>query len=128
MPASTDLLRLLHAADALVTVESLSAVEALVLDKPVVVLNAPTNLRAMVEAGVALGVPAGEDPTDRLYRVLFDRGTREVLRAAREAYRPEIAYGADGGATARIVGLLREVASLGGTESARERRVRVMGP
>jgi len=128
LPTSTDLLRLLYAADALVTVESLSAVEALVLDRPVVVLNAPTNLRAMVEAGVALGVPAGEDPTDRLYRVLFDRGTREVLRIAREAYRPEIAFGADGGATARIVALLRDVARGQGEAAAGERRVRVMGP
>jgi hypothetical protein len=110
LPAGTDLLPLLHAADALVTVESLSAVEALVLDKPVLVLNAPTNLRAMVEAGVALGVPVGDDPTDRLYRVLFDQGTREVLRAARERYRPEIAFGDDGAATARILALVRTVA------------------
>ena len=57
-PAPTSL-ELLHAADALVTVESLSAVEALVLGRPVVVLNMPTNLREMVEAGVALGVAAG---------------------------------------------------------------------
>ena len=47
------------AADALVTVESLSAVEALVLGRPVVVLNMPTHLRALVDAGVALGVAAG---------------------------------------------------------------------
>ncbi|PYQ51930.1 MAG: hypothetical protein DMF78_12295, partial [Acidobacteria bacterium] len=72
LPARADLLALLHAADVLVTVESLSAVEAIVLDKPVLVLNAPTNLREMVEEGVALGVPAGEDPTDALRRALFD--------------------------------------------------------
>jgi CDP-glycerol glycerophosphotransferase (TagB/SpsB family) len=130
VPGSSDLLRLLHAADALVTVESLSAVEALVLDKPVLVLNAPTNLRAMVEAGVAVGVPAGEDPADRLYRVLFDQGTREVLRAARERYRPQIAFGADGGATARILALVRAAAGrkAGEAEAPGEARVRVMGP
>jgi glycosyltransferase involved in cell wall biosynthesis len=130
LPGSTDLLPLLHAADALVTVESLSAVEALVLDKPVLVLNAPTNLRAMVDAGVALGVPVGDDPADRLYRVLFDPGTREVLRAARARYRAEIAFGTDGGATARILALVRSVAGAGpGAPAAEaERRVRVMGP
>jgi hypothetical protein len=108
--AGTDLLRLLHASDALVTVESLAAVEALVLERPVVVLNAPTNLRAMVEAGVALGVPVGMDPTDTLRRVLFDEKTREELRAARARYRPEIAFGTDGGATARILTLVRSTA------------------
>jgi hypothetical protein len=102
----------LHAADALVTVESLAAVEALVLERPVVVVNAPTNLRAMVEAGVALGVPVGADPTDVLRRALFDDGTRESLRAARARYRPQIAYGADGGATARIVTLVRGTAGV----------------
>jgi hypothetical protein len=112
VPAGADLLRLLHAADALVTVESLAAVEALVLERPVVVLNAPTNLRAMVEAEVALGVPVGAEPTDALRRALFDEATRETLRAARARYRPQIAYGADGGATARILALVRSTAGL----------------
>jgi CDP-glycerol:poly(glycerophosphate) glycerophosphotransferase len=113
LPAATDLLRLLHAADALVTVESLAAVEAIVLDRPVVVLNTPTNLRAMVEAGVALGVPVGGDPTETLRRALFDEATRAALGAARERYRPRVAFGADGGATARIVALLRSAAMVG---------------
>src|SRR5262249_19017254 len=111
LPATADLLRLLHAADVLVTVESLSAVEAVVLDKPVVVLNAPTNLREMVDEGVALAVPAGDDPTDALRRALFDAPTREALAAARARYRPMIAYGDDGQATGRILALVREVAA-----------------
>jgi glycosyltransferase involved in cell wall biosynthesis len=129
LPAGADLLRLLHAADALVTVESLSAVEALVLDRPVVVLNAPTNLRALVETGVALGVPVGDDPTDVLRRALFDEETRAALRAARERYRPQIAFGTDGGATARILGLVREMASAAPAGKAGNGgHVRVMGP
>jgi len=118
VPPSADLLRLLHAADALVTVESLAAVEALVLERPVVVLNAPTNLRAMVEAGVALGVAVGADPTDALRRALFDETTREGLRAARARYRPQIAYGTDGGATARILALVRSTAGVPATAGA----------
>jgi hypothetical protein len=127
MPPGADLLRLLHAADALVTVESLAAVEALVLERPVVVLNAPTNLRAMVEAGVALGVPVGADPTEALRRALFDEGTREGLRAARARYRPQIAYGSDGGATARILALVRSTAgvpAIGGAAAGGHGRVR----
>jgi hypothetical protein len=128
LPAGTELLPLLHAADALVTVESLAAVEAIVLDRPVVVLSAPTNLRALVEAGVALAVPVGEDPTEVVRRALFDEGTREALRVAREAYRPQVAFGTDGAATARIVALLREVAAAGADGAGAHGHVRVMGP
>ncbi|HET7747210.1 MAG TPA: CDP-glycerol glycerophosphotransferase family protein [Vicinamibacteria bacterium] len=108
---SDDLVPLLVAADLLVTVESLSAVEALVLGRPVVILNAPTNLRLLVEQGVALGVPAGHDPTETLRRALFDPGTRNDLDAARARYVTDVAMGADGGATARIAALIEETAA-----------------
>jgi len=107
---STDLLPLLYAADALVTVESLSAVEALVLGRPILILNMPTNQREMVERGAALGVPAGADPGPALSRLLFDAATREALAAARARYLPEVAFGLDGGATERVLSLIRETA------------------
>jgi len=108
---SADLLDLLIAADALVTVESLSAVEALVVGRPVVILNMPTHLGALVDAGVALGVDAGADPTDALRRALTDAETRNALQHARALYLHELALGVDGQATQRIVDLLRETAS-----------------
>jgi len=109
-----DLLDLLHAADALVTVESLSAVEALVLGRPVLILNMPTNLRALVDDGVALGVDAGQDPGPALRRILFDAVTREALEAARRRYLSEVAAGVDGGATRRILALIADTAGAGG--------------
>ena len=105
-----DLMHLLHASDALVTVESLSAVEALVLGRPVLVLNMPTHLADLVEAGAALGVPAGADPGPALRDALEPGAVREGLDRAREAYLSELAMGVDGGATARIVALLRDTA------------------
>jgi hypothetical protein len=101
---------LLFAADLVVTVESLSAVEALVLDRPLVILNTPTNLQEMVDRGVALGVPEGVDPRPALQAALFDVPTRERLAAARAEYLSDVAFGLDGGATGRIVALLRETA------------------
>jgi glycosyltransferase involved in cell wall biosynthesis len=106
----TDLMQLLFAADALVTVESLSAVEALVLGLPVVILNMPTNLRQMVEAGVALGVPRGGDPRPALEQALDDAETRRRLDAARRAYLQDAANGVDGRATERLLAVLREAA------------------
>ena len=110
LPPGADLMELLHASDALVTVESLSAVEALVLRRPVLVLSMPTHLRDLVEAGAALGVPAGADPTPALRDMLFDEAVRARLDQARARYLGHVAQGVDGGATARIVGLLRETA------------------
>ena len=111
--AGVDLVDLLHAADALVTVESLSAVEALVLGRPVVVLNMPTHLRELVEQGVAVGVTAGEDPVAALRAVLFDPATAARLAEARARYLSDFAMGVDGRATERIAALLRETAGHG---------------
>ena len=111
--SGVDLVDLLHAADALVTVESLSAVEALVLGRPVVVLNMPTHLRELADQGVAVGVGAAEDPAAALRAVLFEPATAERLRAARERYLSDFAMGVDGRATERIAGLVRETAGHG---------------
>jgi glycosyltransferase involved in cell wall biosynthesis len=113
LPPSADLVELLHAADALVTVESLSAVEALVLGRPVVVLNMPSHLRELVDQGVAVGVAAGDDPAPALRRVLFEVETAARLEQARRSYLTDFAMGVDGRATARIVALLRETCGLG---------------
>jgi glycosyltransferase involved in cell wall biosynthesis len=115
-----DLLELMHAADALVTVESLSAVEALVLGRPVLVLNMPTNLRTLVDEGVALGVAAGADPTEALRRLLFDPGTRRALEEARRRYLSEVAAGVDGGATRRLLDLIAATAGAPRAETAPE--------
>lgn len=117
VPAEATLAEVLHAADALVTVESLSAVEALVLARPVLILNTPTNLQEMVERGVALGVPEGADPSAALRELLFDTAVRARLEAARREYLNDVACGVDGGATRRILDLLRSAAGGGPASS-----------
>jgi len=107
-PPQAELLELLVAADVLCTVESLAAVEALVLGRPVLVLNMPTNLAEMVEQGMALGVAAGCDPEQALRRLLFDAATRAALERARGRYLQDVAHGVDGRATERILGLIKE--------------------
>ena len=106
----TSLLELLHAADLVVTVESLSAMEALVLGRPLIILNTPTNLQELVDAGVAIGVPEGDDPRPAIEAALFDDATRERLEAARAMYLSQLAFGVDGQATRRIVDLLKSTA------------------
>lgn len=116
-PADMSLLEMLHASDALVTVESLSAVEALALGRSVLLLNMPTNLRELVDEGVALGVSEGEDPGSALQALLFDAPTQARLANARARYLSRVACGIDGRATERLLKLLRDSAAVSGTHS-----------
>jgi len=113
-----DLLELLFASDGLITVDSFASSEALVLGRPVIVVNLPSNLGALVERGVALGVPQGEPIEPQLRRLLFDRELGRELEGQRKRYLEEFAYGADGSSTARIVSAIRALVN----ETDRRRR------
>ncbi|MBN2370703.1 MAG: CDP-glycerol glycerophosphotransferase family protein [Vicinamibacteria bacterium] len=117
---SADLVRLIHAADALVTVESLTAMEALVLQRPILILNMPSHLKDLIDRGVAMGVSAGADPATALRNLLFDDDARERLAAARRLYLDDFARGIDGGATRRIVELIAATARRSSRDSLRE--------
>ncbi len=103
---------LLPAADLLITVESLSATEALVASVPVVVLRHPSNLREMVVSGAALGVPDGADPTRVIESLLGDEEVKARWRMARVAFLEDVAHGVDGKALDRLLNLVSEAAGL----------------
>ena len=94
--ADRSLTDILPAADLLVTVESLSATEALVAGVPVVVLRHPSNLRDVVASGAALGVPDGADPRPAIESLLRDEASRAAWRRSRDAFLNDVARGVDG--------------------------------
>ena len=103
LPADKNLLELLFASDGLITVDSFASSEALVLGRPVLVLNLPGNLGPLVDRGVALGVRRGESIAKALGTLLFDSSTARSLETKRKEYIREFAFGADGRSTERIV-------------------------
>jgi predicted glycosyltransferase len=103
LPAERNLLELLFASDGLVTVDSLASSEALVLGRPVLILNLPGNLSSLVDRGAALGVRRGESIATALQSFLFDPETARALAEKRKQYIQDFAFGADGRATERIV-------------------------
>jgi UDP-N-acetylglucosamine 2-epimerase len=103
LPAEQNLLSLLFASDGLITVDSFASSEALVLGRPVLVLNLPGNLGPLVDWGVALGVRRGESIEKALDALLFDRGTARALEEKRKEYIQRFAFGADGRSIERIV-------------------------
>ncbi|MBK5256008.1 MAG: CDP-glycerol glycerophosphotransferase family protein, partial [Vicinamibacteria bacterium] len=104
---------ILPAADLLVTVESLSATEALVASVPVVVLRHPSNLRDLVASGAAIGIKDGEDPAPSIQALLSDAAVRERWRNARDAFLLDVAHGVDGKALDRLLELVSRMAGLG---------------
>lgn len=111
--AADNLLELLVASNGLVTVDSLASSEALVLGRPVLVVNLPSNLGPLVERRVALGAWQGDPIEDRLRSLLFRKEVTSELEKRRKDYIQEFAFGADGGSTERIIQALRETADLG---------------
>ncbi len=110
--AGENLMELLVASNGLITVDSLASSEALVLGRPVLVVNLPSNLGPLVERGVALGARRGDSIEQCLRLLLYDESVVSELEARRKEYIREFAFGADGGSTERIVEALRETAIL----------------
>ena len=95
-----DLGRLLAASDALVTMNSTVAIDALVLGIPAVVVGLPSNLTPFVDAGVMAGA-AGNDMRAALSAVLYDRAAREALIERGAAFADRYEMRADGESAAR---------------------------
>jgi len=110
LPASSHLLELLFASDGLVTVDSFASSEALVLGRRVLVVNLPSNLDALVDKGVAVGVRRGDSILAGLERLLFDEDAARAVEEKRRDYIQEFASGADGRSTERIVAAILETA------------------
>jgi hypothetical protein len=115
LPGNANLLELLFASDGLITVDSLASSEALVLGRPVLVVNLPSNLGSLVERGVALGVHRGDSVEEGLRALLFDTRARRELEEKRQRYIQDFAFGADGRSTDRIVDLILGMAEAGKT-------------
>jgi len=105
-PPAVDLGALTTIADAIVTVNSTAAIEAMLLDVPALVVALPNNLTPFVDAGAMAGAVTLEGIGPALQGLLYDRETRERLTAARRAFITRYGLVADGGAAGRAADLI----------------------
>jgi len=101
----------LYVGDIVLTGFSATALDAMILDKPVVTVNF-TGLEDPVpyaESGAAIGVYEERDLVEALKRGLCDEEARERLREARRRFVYEHSYKRDGKATERVVELIEEM-------------------
>jgi hypothetical protein len=81
LDASAPLAPLLASAQAIVTVNSTVAIDALALGVPAFVIGLPNNLTPFVEAGRMAGASAPEEIQPGLARVLYDQEFRSSIRS-----------------------------------------------
>ncbi|MGD0644433.1 MAG: glycosyltransferase [Candidatus Bathyarchaeia archaeon] len=75
----------LYASDVVLTVNSTTAIEAMILDKPVVIVNLTGQPDAMpyVKSGAAIGVNREQDVHNAIFRALYDNQSQEELANGR---------------------------------------------
>ncbi|MFC1927493.1 UDP-N-acetylglucosamine 2-epimerase [Chloroflexota bacterium] len=106
-----DLYALINNCELLITKYSTTALEAIMLDKPVITINLsgePTPV-PYAEEGAALGVYRLEDIYQAILKVLHDEEARSRLKTGRERFVRRWAGEPDGKAAQRIVMLMKEM-------------------
>lgn len=106
-----DVLSLAFRADALVTVISTTALEALYLEKPVILLDACGVKQPIpyVPSGAALEARSATDLALRLKEALYDASVQARLAQARRAFVPKQLDIADGRASERVADFIRAI-------------------
>jgi len=105
-PGSADLARLTAIARVLVTAHSTSAIEAMALDVPALVVGLPTNLSPFVESGAMAGVTAIDELAPALGAVLDDDAVRARLAECRRAFIDRYGMVPAPGASGRAAGIV----------------------
>ena len=108
VPKDSDTYEQLYACDLLITKNSTTAVEAVALGKPVIVLNLGGTPDAVdyVAEGVAVGVYSLENLTNAITTLLVDDS---VLAAKRPGYISRNIYRGDGRASERVAELVKRI-------------------
>jgi CDP-glycerol glycerophosphotransferase (TagB/SpsB family) len=106
----------LFVCDAMITKSSTAAIEAAILNKPIIVLNlsGEPDIMPYVKEGVALGVYKKQDLVPAIKQALYDEKTRENLAKHREKFVYEYAYIQDGKASERVANLVLRLAKESG--------------
>jgi hypothetical protein len=81
LPSNAPLAAMLAVADAVVTVNSTVAIDALSLGVPSLVIGLPNNLTPFVEAGAMAGARGAEEMRTMMQRLLYDQEFRNTLLA-----------------------------------------------
>ena len=116
-----DLYELLSACEIMMTAFSTTALEAMMLDKPVITINLTGEPDKMpyAESGAAIGVYKKEDLSPAIKNIFKDEQVKRDLALNRKRFVHEHAYKVDGQASYRVVKLIEKMISEGGNSESR---------
>lgn len=102
------LYELLSACDLLITTWSTVGLEAIILDKPIVVINLMSrpDMTSYVERGAAIEVNVPNTLSGIIGQILYDDDTIQRVKEGRDQYVFDYAYRSDGKASGRVARLL----------------------
>ena len=102
---------LLYACDVMITKNSTTTIEAMILNKPVIILNLSNqpDYVPYAESGAAAGVYKEEDLLPTLKKVLYDSQFRKKFEKNRKKFVYEHAYIQDGKASKRVSDLIMQM-------------------
>ena len=108
VPKNADTLCLIHACDMMVTKMSTTAIEAVAMDKPLLILNLTGDADKMeyVSQNIAVGVYAAEDLAATIENLINDDAE---LAENRNRYVEQYFYKIDGRASRRVAGLIDDM-------------------
>jgi hypothetical protein len=109
-PASADLAALIGIAEAIVTVNSTVAVDAMAFGVPALAVDLPNNLSPFVEAGVMRGAATAEEIGPALRALLLDEAERCRLSARQRTFVQEFGLAPTGSAADRAAEALMALA------------------
>jgi hypothetical protein len=112
LPPESDVIEAIYVCDVFMSVNSTTILEALALDKPVVVVNLSSQIEPLpwVKKGAALGVYNVEEIKSAAEKALFDDRLRNQLQDKRTKFVFEYLYKIDGKATDRVISLMLKLA------------------
>ena len=109
---SDSVFHLINACDALVTCTSTTTIEAILLGKPLLIVNPSAEKCPVIfpKEGVAIEVKNEKEFAEKIKKVLFDAETQNRLRESRKKFLKKNYSNIDGKATERIVELIEKTA------------------
>ena len=111
LPPRSNTYQALYACDIMLASFSTTITEAIILDKPVVVVNlsGKPDFIPYAESGAALGVYRDQDIAPAIRKALYDRAVRQSLKRARAKFALEHCHKVDGKAGERVVRLIEQM-------------------
>jgi glycosyltransferase involved in cell wall biosynthesis len=111
LPPRSNTYEALYAGDVMLASFSTTITEAIILDKPAVVVNLSgrPDFIPYAESGAALGAYQARDIAPAVRKALYDQAARQSLRRARARFVREHCYQVDGRAGDRVVSLIKQM-------------------